>query len=208
MSAVLAAALLAPQVQHYKAIDIDRFDTPYTVQITKEWEDLHTWYGLKWPHCLFSQRSTNIDIGSNPHDTVLTFSLGPEGQKVTSPLEVAYTLKTSYYMAEGPGLDLSKVDRIYVDFYTISPGRTADVFGLSIRDRNGKTGGNDYWQGQPKGIFFKRSEFSGGVDWSRIEYLDFRQDFIVFPNPTTYCVTRFYVTMKPAAVPPASSLLQ
>ncbi|MBS1712695.1 MAG: hypothetical protein JST30_00010 [Armatimonadetes bacterium] len=205
MTVALTAALCLGQDQHYKFVDIDRFDTPlYQESFTKNQSGGNEWFDLPRSQCLFPRRAAQVQVGSFTNGGTLTLSIGNRKQMVTTTAEMTWT----YYLQVNcslvsPPVNLSNVACFWVDYFTVSAGRTADVFAITVRDKFGQSAGNAYWQGQPRGILFKRSDFQGVVDWTRVTAITFRQDFDAFPNPTTYCVTRFYVNIEPRAVPPA-----
>ena len=161
----------------------------------------HNWYGLTKEQCLFPNRGSNFSVNSNPNNTALTFTLGDGHQKFESPLPIAWHFTMDYYFDPG-SVDLSAVDLFMVDFQTVPSGRIPDVPFLYAYDTAYK-GGYATWHPRIGGMYFRKSEFPGGIDWRHIRALSFRQDFSAFPNPTTYDVSRFYATLKPVAVPPA-----
>ena len=199
---VLAAVVLTPATTQALAaptIDIDKFDTPYQFTgIT----DNHAWYGLSKAQCLFPFRGTNLQVISNPNKTTLTFTIGDGHQRFESPMPIAWAFTMDYSFNNGGSVDFSAVDLFMVDYLTLPPGKLPDIPRLYAYD-TAYRGGSVGWHIKIGGIYFRRSEFSGDIDWRHIRALSFRQDFSTFPNPTTYDVYRFYATLKPVAVPPA-----
>ena len=163
------------------------------------------WFGLDKRHCYFGERLTFTDIVSNPNQTTLTVSIGNHAQRLESPLPVAY----SHYVEYGTGgtvlVDLSAVDRFMLDMYAEGGSYLPDTMALSVTDTSNKSG-TISWNIRPGGVYFRKSNFPANIDWKHIRYLKLQQDFDSLPNPTIYCATNFYATLKPGAVAPGFSV--
>ncbi|MBS1713021.1 MAG: hypothetical protein JST30_01655 [Armatimonadetes bacterium] len=205
MSAVLAAAIvLAPQgAPGVKYWTLDDFTVgAYTKTLTMG-SDYKAIFGLDKRHCIFGQRRTKMQVNGND-GVPLTLNVGNGEQKLSSPAPTVWNFNIEYGGDGSFEMDLSTVDRFLVDYYTVPANKIADTWILYVMDKNGQGASNgSFHGGNPKGILFRKSEFSGTADWRHVVYFRFRQDFFQWPNPTTYSVTRLHATILPGATPPA-----
>jgi len=207
MVAGLAAAVaLAPQGVKVKYVTLDDFRVgPYTKTLYMG-SDYHSVFNLDKRHCIFGQRRTHLSVLGNDNNVPMTLDVGDGEQRLSAPGTVGWTFYVEYGGA-GYGsfeVDLSSIDTFFVDYYTVPANKIADVWRLYFMDKEGQGSSNgSFHGGNPKGILFRKSEFSGNVDWKHITSFRFRQDFDQYPNPTTYSVTNLYASLKPGASPPA-----
>ena len=205
MTTLVALALLAPQgAPGVKYWNLDDFSVgPYTKTLTMG-SDYKAIFGLDKRHCIFGQRRTHMSVHGNDDGLPLTLSVGGGEQKLSTPGQMTWAFYVEYGGDGSFELDLSTIDTFRVDYFTVPANKIADTWRLYLMDKNGQGAGNgSFHGGNPKGILFRRSEFSGNADWKHIVYFQFQQDFFQWPNPTTYSVTRLYATIKPGAAPPA-----
>jgi len=203
MSAVLAAAIaLAPQnAPGVKYWTLDDFSVgPYSKTLTIG-QDYKVVLNLDRRHCIFGQRRTHMDVGFS-QTVPLTLTVGSGEQRLSSPEPMTWKFYVEYGGDGRFELDLSTLDRFLVDYYSVPAGNGADTWILYVMDKFGQGSSNGSWHIRPGGIYYRKSEFSGAVDWNHIVYFQFRQDFSLWPNPTMYSVTRLYATTKPGATPP------
>lgn len=205
MTTLLALALLAPQIAPgVKYWTLDDFTVgPYTKTLTGTNSDYKAIFGLDKSHCVFGQRRTGFGINYNPNQTSLTLEVGGGIHRLSSPLQVSWNAYIEYGGDGTVLLDLSAVDTFFVDFTTFPAGKLPDLMGIHVFDIYGHDAQNLFWLGAPKGLRFRKSDFSGSVDWKKITIFKFRENFDSLPNPTSYTVTRLYASLKPGAGPPA-----
>ena len=96
------------------------------------------------------------------------------------------------------------MDLTCVDHFVVDCDQIPDIARIYARDIWGKGGANGGWLLTPGGIYFRRSAFTGGLDWRHIVLLIYQQDFATLPNPLSYSVSRFYAKLLPGAGPPAA----
>jgi hypothetical protein len=201
-----AVGALNPAVLEGKTIELDRFQTPlYSESFTKGQSGGHEWFDLPRSQCLFPRRAVNVHVGNTSNGT-LTLSIGNHEQKVTTTASMAWTHSLQVNTDGIQSVDLSFADKFMVDFYTEPFGKLPDTALMYVGDVYGHSASAG-WTIRNGGILFKKVDFAGTVNWKRLTYLKFRQDFDALPNPTTYSVTRFYVTLKPKSLPPRPSPL-
>lgn len=208
MIAALALAVLAvqhPAAQAVKTLTIDDFTQgAYSATVLLENGNFHDSGGLQRPHCLFTHRAVNFYINSNPNNTSLTLNIGGGEQKLSSPLQVCWHMSSGYYSEPGaPAVDLSTADKFFWDFHTVPGARLPDLMGVLFEDKWGHSGSTGNWLIRIGGVYFRKSDFSGNLDWKNITHAQLQQDFHALPNPTTYSMTRFYATLKPQSLPPS-----
>lgn len=201
MTSVLCAAMLGvPQIQKILVLD-DFTVTPWTVTLQFGQSASNDWLGLDKRHCIFGERQVNMAINDNPNQTTLTYALGSYEQKLSSPLPVAWHYSLEYGNHQTAVVDLSAVDRFFLDLYAVGGSYIPDSLQLSVTDWSNRSG-TVGWNGRIGGVYFDKKNFPSTIDWHRIRYLKVLQDFHHLPNPTTYSATRFYAMVNPTKIAP------
>jgi hypothetical protein len=200
MTLAVAVLALAPAPQLLKQVDVDRFNTPYTVGVTGIFGDVHDWYGLTRDQCLFYRRGTYLVVNANPNNTVLTFQIGNGQMTFTSPKQIFWEFHLYYFTKDGTTMDLSRVKRFYVDVDHIP-----DIAAMYAYDKWYNSGGASPL-GQLHGIYFNKSSFGTNLDWKNIYNIEFQLDFSSMPNPLSVNYSRIYLTLEPGLSGPGSKV--
>ena len=158
--------------------------------------DSHQEAGLDANHCGFGFRATNLRVLTNQEHASIAFDIGSGYERVSYPSHnVATQLYTIFGGVGFNVLDFSNETEFWVDEYTEQPfNRFADKWIMYASDTAGHNGTSGSFLLRNGGIYFKKSAFSGGLDWSQIRSLEFDQEFTpdIGQVPLAYNVTRIY----------------
>ena len=176
---------------------------------TVEWpEDMDEYLadGLDRNHVVWGDRFTRFQIASNPLHVPVTLSIGGGQMRVSAPAGMADGLSTELRTEWGLGatqqvIDFSNETEIWIDLQVKKPdGRFADLWSLRAIDAHGVSGTNDGWLFRQGGLRYRKSGFTGNLDWSAISYLRLTQRFTSqgTRHPESYTVTKIYAVPEPA----------
>lgn len=202
----LFSAFAQAQNTDPKTMVIDDFTAgPWTWTLFFGQSIANDWLGLDKRHCVFGERQVNMSINNNPNQTSLTYSIGSKEQKFTSPLQVAWRYSLEYGNHQTASVNFSSVDRFMLDMYAVGGSYLPDSMVLSVTDWNNKSG-TIGWNLRGGGVYFDKANFPSNIDWTRIRYLKLLQNFQSLPNPTTYCASKFYATLRRGTVFPGEEI--
>jgi len=193
--ALAALAALAPSAHAFLILD-DFTEGGFTHVLDLQRSFLHVETGLDRAHSAWGGRTCFTDIVSNPNNTTLEIRVGGGEQAFRTPLPLTWDHDLRLG-DNSTSVDLSTETEIWVDLSS-EPRAFADIWDVTVQDTNGLTASNGGWLQRGGGIRFRKDQFTRTVDWSRITYLEFTQNWDALPNPLEYQVTRIYAVPEPS----------
>lgn len=165
--------------------------------------DQHEEAGLDRAHTVFGSWAYSLDIMSNFDHAPTSVDIGSGIASVTTgshALASQFDIELGY--KRDVVVDFSAESEFWVDQYTVDPAeRLADRWSIYVIDQDGHDAASGAFISRNGGIRFKKSNFAGSVDWSRIVYLDFLQKFTPDDGtvPLVYATTRLYAVPEPTS---------
>lgn len=197
-----ALTMLASFSQAYILIEDFTVGEYHTTINWPNTSDGHEERNLDRNHSIYGYRATNLSILNNFDHVPVHFDTAGGVQRVAySSHSVASQLDTAFGGNGFGTVDFSAESQFMVDVFSENPqNRFADTWVFRAIDSNDKAASNGFALSRQGGIYFRKSDFVGQVDWSKIKYLSFSQEFTpdIGTVPLAYGATKIYAVPEPS----------
>lgn len=211
--AIAGSLFFASSSQAFTLIDDFTVGDYHSVIVWPNKHDGIELFGLDPEHSALGRRAVDVTVNTNFDKVPVNIDIGGGQARISyqSPSrDIATDTVMEFGALDGPTIDLSKENEIWVDLFTEDPsGRLADQWSVTMIDSLGHVDTNPGWLFRPGGVRFRKQDFDPLMDWGKIRLMNFRQKFTpdIGDVPMAYTVTKIYAVPEPGTAAFATVLL-